>query len=79
MLDHLVPWEWHSALEVSVGQWGVRAPKVSVGPGKYWRDNDKCLLLVLVLVERLSQDLDDLLSLIEISAAEKIDHDAVSA
>ena len=32
-----------------------------------------------MLVKRLPQDLDDLLSLIEVSAAEKIDYDAVSA
>ena len=32
-----------------------------------------------MLVERLSQDLDDLFSLIEVSTAEKVDHDTVSA
>ena len=32
-----------------------------------------------MLVERLSQDLDNLLSLIEVSTAEKVDHDTVSA
>ena len=32
VLDHLVSWEWHSALEVSVRQRGVRAPKVGVSP-----------------------------------------------
>ena len=30
-------------------------------------------------MKRLSQDLNDLLSLIEVSTAEKIDHDTVSA
>ena len=35
-----------------------------VRPGEDWRYNDQSLLLRLVLVKRLSQDLDDLLSLI---------------
>ena len=36
VLDHLVPREGHSTLEVSVGQRGVQAPKVGVSPREDW-------------------------------------------
>lgn len=51
----------------------------SVGPGEDRGDEDEDLGLGVRFVDWLSQDLDDLLSLLEISSTEQVDDDSVAS
>ena len=53
VLDHLEARERHTPLEISVSKFFCLAT-LGVGPGKNGRDDDKNLLLLLMLVQRLS-------------------------
>ena len=77
MLHHLEPGVGNAVLEVLVSE-DLRA--LAVGPGEDWGDHDEGLLLVgLMLVQWLSEDLNDLLSLVKISAADQVNDDLVGA
>jgi len=78
VLDHLVTGIRYTILVISIRQLGFIAA-LSVSPGEHRRDHDESLLLALMVVERLSQDLDNFLSLVKVSAAHEVDNDAVGA
>ena len=79
MLHHLEPRERHSALVILVCELILSFRRRSVGPSVHWRDNNKDCFLGLVLMERLSQDLNNFFGLIEISSTDKINQDAIGA
>ena len=78
MLDHLVSWERDALLEISVSEALLTIFKLCVGPGEDRGDEDKDLLLGVHFVDRLSQDLDNLLSFFKISATQQVDDNLIA-
>ena len=79
VLHHLVSWERDASLEVSICEAFLAFLKHSVGPCEDGGDEDEDLGLGVGLVDRLSQDLDDLLGFLEVSAAEQVNDDLVAS
>ena len=79
MLHHLEAGVWHTALKVAVRKLRFAVSILGVGPSKDGRDHDEGLLFVLMLMKRLSQNLNNLLSFFEISAADQVDHYVLSS
>ena len=79
MLDHLEAGIGHTSLEVIISENRATLRTISPGPCENGREDNKSLLLVLVLMERLAKNLNDLLSLVEVSTADKINDDRVCA
>ena len=78
MLDHLVARVRHTALEVLITELRFAVGQRSVGPCENWRDNHERSLLALVLMKRLSEDLDNLLSLVKVGATDQVNDNMVS-
>ena len=79
MLDHLEARVGHSALILVISQHFLAIVAGSICPGEDGRDDNESLLLILMLVERLTQDLNDLFGLVRVSATHQIKYDTVSA
>ena len=78
VLDHLEARVGHSCLVVTIDELALALSALRIGPGEDWGDNHKGLLLSLMFMQGLSKDLNNLLSLIKVSPAEKVNNDAVS-
>ena len=77
MLDHLEAWVGHSSRVLVISQLSLAVSR-SVSPGEDGRYDNKRLLLRLVLMQGLSQGLDDFLGLVQVCTAQQVDDDAVS-
>ena len=66
VLDHLIAREGHSPLIIRISQSITLRTAVTlrISPGEHRRDDNQGLFPVLMLMKRLSQDLDNLFSLI---------------
>ena len=80
VLDHLIAREGHSPLIIGISQSVTLRTAVALGisPSEHRRDDNQGLFPVLMLMKRLSQDLDNLFSLIEVCPTKQINNDAVS-
>ena len=78
MLDHLEAWVGHSCRKLFISQLGLAVSIRSVSPGEDGRDDNERLLLRLVLMQGLSQDLDDFLGLVQVCPAQQVNDDAIS-